>query len=70
LPGHFAHTEQQLHYPVLDGLGLLNRGVAQKHMEAMPELKKKAKRAADSLTAEYRTAAPKALGHREFLKAL
>jgi glycine/D-amino acid oxidase-like deaminating enzyme len=70
LPGRFAHTEQQLHYPVLDGLGLLNRSTAQKHMEALPELKKKAKAAADSLTAEYRAAAPKALRHREFLKSL
>ena len=70
LPGRFAHTEQQLHYPVLDGLGLLNRGVAQKHMEVMPELRKKAKAAADSLTAEYRAVAPQALGHREFLRSL
>jgi tryptophan 6-halogenase len=70
LPGHFAHTEQQLHYPVLDGLGLLNRAVAQKHMEVRPELKKKAKAAADALTSEYRAAAPKALGHRQFLQSL
>ena len=70
LPGRFAHTEQQLHYPVLDGLGLLNRGVAQKHMEAMPTLRKKAKTTADSLTAEYRKAAHQALGHREFLASL
>jgi phosphopentomutase len=69
LPGNFAHTEQQLHYPVLDGLGLLNRSVAQRHMEAIPEMKKKAKAAADSLTKEYSAAASKALGHREFLKA-
>lgn len=70
LPGHFAHTEQQLHYPVLDGLGLLNRALAQKHMEAIPTLKMKAKAAADGLTIEYRAAAPKALGHREFLRSL
>ncbi len=70
LPGRFAHTEQQLHYPVLDGLGLLNRDVAQKQMEAMPELKKKAKAAADSLTREYRAAAPQALGHAAFLRSL
>jgi hypothetical protein len=70
LPGRFAHTEQQLHYPVLDGLGLLNRSVARKQMDSMPDLRKKAKAAADSLTAEYRAAAPKALGHREFLMSL
>jgi glycine/D-amino acid oxidase-like deaminating enzyme len=70
LPGRFAHTEQQLYYPVLDGLGLLKRDIAQKHMEAHPEQKRRAKAAADSLTAEYRAAAPKALGHREFLQSL
>ncbi len=70
LPGHFAHTEQQLYYPVLDGLGLLSRAAAQKHMEAHPDLRRKAKLAADSLTAEYMVAAPRALGHREFLNSL
>ncbi|MDE2384830.1 MAG: tryptophan 7-halogenase [Alphaproteobacteria bacterium] len=70
LPGHFAHTEQQLYYPVLDGLGLLNRPLAQQFMDANPTLRAKAKAAADSLTAEYRAAAPRAMGHREFLKSL
>jgi glycine/D-amino acid oxidase-like deaminating enzyme len=70
LPGGFAHTEQQLHYPVLDGLGLLDRSTAQKYMNAHPDLKKKAKAAADGLTAEYRAAAPRAMGHRAFLQSL
>jgi glycine/D-amino acid oxidase-like deaminating enzyme len=70
LPGGFAHTEQQLYYPVLDGLGLLNRDVARKFMDAHPELRVKAKLAADSLSAEYRAAAPRALSHREFLQSL
>ena len=70
LPGGFAHTEQQLYYPVLDGLGLLNRKVAQKLMDAHPDLKNSGRAAADSLTAEYRAAAPQALGHREFLRSL
>jgi glycine/D-amino acid oxidase-like deaminating enzyme len=70
LPGRFAHTEQQLYYPVLDGLGLLNRNTAQKFMDEKPDLRRKAKAAADSLTTEYRAAAPKALGHREFLLSL
>ena len=70
LPGGFAHTEQQLYYPVLDGLGLLNRNVARAHMERLPDLRKKAKLAVDTLTSEYRAAAPRALGHREFLKSL
>ncbi len=70
LPGRFAHTEQQLHYPVLDGLGLLNRNIAQKHMETRPDLRKRAKDATESLISEYRKAAPQTLGHREFLQSL
>jgi hypothetical protein len=70
LPGKFAHVEQQLHYPVLDGLGLLNQKVARDHMAARPGLTSKSRSIADSLTAEYRAAAPKALGHREFLQSL
>lgn len=70
LPGGFAHTEQQLHYPVLDGLGLLSRKAAQKHMAAHPEVRRKAKMAADSLSAEYRAAAPQALYHHQFLNSL
>jgi tryptophan 6-halogenase len=70
LPGGFAHTEQQLHYPVLDGLGLLNRDLARKYTEANPVLKAKGKATADSLSAEYKVAAPRALGHREFLQSL
>jgi len=70
LPGGFAHTEQQLYYPVLDGLGLLNRRAAQKHMELNPEQKAKGKAAATALTAEYQAVAPRALKHREFLQSL
>ena len=70
LPGKFAHTEQQLHYPVLDGLGLLDRDVARAHMDWHPALKAKAREAAHSLAAEYQRAAPRTLGHREFLQAL
>ncbi len=70
LPGGFAHTEQQLHYPVLDGLGLLDRNVARRFMDAHPELKRKGRAAADSLSVEYRAAASRALGHRDFLRSL
>ncbi len=70
LPGKFAHTEQQLHYPVLDGLGLLNQKVARDYMDQRPELRKRARDTAESLAKEYRAAAPKTLGHREFLMSL
>jgi hypothetical protein len=55
---------------VLDGLGLLNRKAAQAEMERQPALKKRARQAADSLTAEYQAAAPQALSHRQFLQSL
>jgi tryptophan 6-halogenase len=70
LPGRFAHTEQQLHYPVLDGLGLLDRSVARKQMEEAPKMRAKAKAAAERLTSEYRAVAPKVVGHRAFLNAI
>ena len=70
LPGHFAHTEQQLYYPVLDGLGLLKRDTAHSYMNSHPQQKAKARQAADSLTAEYRAAAPQAMAHRQFLNSL
>ena len=48
LPGNFAHVEEQLHYPVLDGLGLLSRDVARAEMEKMPAVQKAARAAADA----------------------
>ena len=64
------HVEAQLHYPVLDGLGLLNRDVARAEMERQPGLRAFARKTADDLTAEYRAAAGKAMGHAEFLAAV
>jgi glycine/D-amino acid oxidase-like deaminating enzyme len=62
------HVETQLHYPVLDGLGLLDPVVARAEMERDPALKKFARETADGLVREYRQVATKALGHREFLE--
>lgn len=62
------HIETQLHYPVLDGLGLLDPAVARAEMERDPALRKFARETADSLVKEYRLASARALGHREFLE--
>jgi 2-polyprenyl-6-methoxyphenol hydroxylase-like FAD-dependent oxidoreductase len=70
LPGNFAHTEQQLHYPVLDGLGLLNQTVARKYMEAHTGLKTKAGASSEQLQNEYKSAAALTMGHRAFLQSL
>jgi len=61
------HMETQLHYPVLDGLGLLDPAVAKAEMARDPALRKFARETYDSLVKEYKQAATKALGHAEFL---
>ena len=68
--GGLPHVEAQLHYPVLDGLGLLNKDLARAELERQPNLRAFARKSADDLTAEYRAAAGKAMGHAEFLRAL
>jgi tryptophan halogenase len=72
---HFAefldglpHVETQLHYPVLDGLGLLDPALAKAEMARQPELRAFARKTIDSLTKEYKLAATRALGHAEFLR--
>jgi glycine/D-amino acid oxidase-like deaminating enzyme len=70
LPGNFAHVEEQLHYPVLDGLGLLNRETARREMDKLPEARKAARAAFESLKSEYIAAARQTLGHRAFLESL
>ena len=66
--GGLPHVETQLHYPVLDGLGLLDPAVAKAEMAQQPEVRAFARKTVDSLTKEYKQAATKALGHAEFLE--
>ena len=72
---HFAdflfglpHVETQLHYPVLDGLGLLDQKLARSEMARQPEVRAFARKTVDGLVKEYKLAATKALGHAEFLE--
>jgi tryptophan 6-halogenase len=74
---HFAdfleglpHVETQLHYPVLDGLGLLDREVAREEMARDPRLQAFARKTVEDLTKEHRRAVAQALGHTDFLQAL
>ena len=62
------HVQTQLHYPVLEGLGLLNQDVARAEMAADPKLRQFARETYDSLVKEYAGAAKQALGHAEFLR--
>jgi len=66
----FPHVEAQLYYPVLDGLGLLDRGLAKKEMAALPALRKRAREIADAMGGEFGKAAASALGHRAYLSSL
>lgn len=69
-PGNLPHIEEQLYYPVLDGLGLLAKQTAKSEMEHDPKLRAYARKTADSLTREYKSAALHAMGHREFLTGI
>jgi tryptophan halogenase len=62
------HIETQLYYPVLDGLGLLDRDLAKAEAARQPEVRAFARKTVDDLTREYKQAASKALGHAAFLK--
>jgi len=62
------HVETQLHYPVLDGLGLLDAKLAKGEMAKQPEVRAFARKTVDSLVKEYKLASSKALGHAEFLE--
>ena len=65
--GGLPHVEAQLHYPVLDGLGLLDPSLAKTEMAAAPAVRAFARKSVDSLTREYKQASLKALGHAEYL---
>jgi flavin-dependent dehydrogenase len=62
------HVESQLYYPVLDGLGLLDRTLAREEMDREPKLRAFARQTYEDLRREYLAAAAKAIGHAEFLR--
>lgn len=69
-PMGLPHIDHSLYVPVLDGLDLLDRSLARKWLSRRPELQDRTSRIAKLLEAEYRSAAGRAWGHREFLRAL
>jgi glycine/D-amino acid oxidase-like deaminating enzyme len=62
------HVQTQLHYPVLEGLGLLSQETARAEMARDPKLRQFARETYESLVREYRDAANQALGHAEYLQ--
>ncbi|MEO1249200.1 MAG: tryptophan halogenase family protein [Pseudomonadota bacterium] len=69
-PGGLPHIEEQLYYPVLDGLGLLDQAIARRELAETPALRAHARKTCEALTKEYRRAAGKAPSHRQFLAGL
>ncbi|MBV1703552.1 MAG: tryptophan 7-halogenase [Hyphomicrobiales bacterium] len=61
------HVGAELHYPVLDGLGLLDPAVAKAELAAVPAARAFARKSYEALSREYRAAARLAMGHAEFL---
>ena len=70
LPGDLPHVQEQLYFPVLDGLGLINKRAAREMMDSIPREKAKARKYAENYSREFRIAAARADGHRKFLRSL
>jgi tryptophan halogenase len=62
------HVQTQLHYPVLEGLGLLNQETAREEMARDPKLRQFAREAYEGLVKEYRNAAAQALDQAQYLQ--
>lgn len=68
--GGFPHIEEQLYFPVLDGLGLLDRSVGRAEMAQSSKLRSHARKTTEDLVKEYKRAAILAPSHRAFLESL
>ena len=64
------HVQEQLYYPVLDGLGLLDRSVAKAELRKRPDVLAASRKAVESFRRDSRISAAKAAGHREYLRSL
>ncbi|MEM8950196.1 MAG: tryptophan halogenase family protein [Pseudomonadota bacterium] len=69
-PGDLPHVQEQLYTPVLDGLGLLDRGSAKAVLAEDPKRRARLRKAHEQLKKEYRQAASKCLPHRSYLQSL
>ncbi|MGO4839301.1 tryptophan 7-halogenase, partial [Rhizobiaceae sp. 2RAB30] len=70
LPGNMPHINEQLYYPVIDGLGHLGRAVARSHMDANPKVRAHARKVTEAMAKDNKKAATQCLGHREFLERI
>lgn len=67
LPGALPHVEEQLHMPVMAGLGLLPTAPS-KAVFSRPGAKIPARKTADSMEADFKSAAARAMTHTAFLE--
>ena len=68
LPGNLAHINEQLYYPVLDGLGHINRDVAKSHMAEKPKVRAHIRKVAERHMKLHKKAALQCLGQRDYLR--
>ncbi len=66
-PGNLPHINEQLYYPVLDGLGLLDKSTAKADMAARPKVRAHARKITEAIVRDFKRVAGKCLGHREYL---
>lgn len=66
-PGDLPHINEQLYYPVLDGLGILDRKVAKADLAEKPKIRAHARKVSEAMIRDFRVAANKCIGHREYL---
>lgn len=66
LPGGLPHVEEQLHMPVMAGLGLLPKQVS-KAVFTKPKVRSLARQTANALETEFKSAAARAISHDAFL---
>lgn len=62
LPGGMPHVEEQLHLPVMGGLGLLPKS-ASKTVFAQPNIRSTARQTANALQTELKSASARAVSH-------
>ena len=69
-PGDLPHVQEQLHIPVLDGLGLLDRAAAKATLGQNPQRRAQLRKAHLQMTKDHARAAGRCLPHRAWLQSL
>lgn len=69
-PDALPHVQEQLHIPVLDGLGLLPRGPSKNEMSAFPKVRMEARKTVDRLIVDFRNATRQAIDHSAYLRSI